>query len=233
MSLFTQIKENKWIFRALLPSIYFNLHYLPFRQAIKLPILVYKPKFKALKGTVEVRGPLHFGMIKLGKPTVSVYPNSGIMWENHGGKVVFEDRVLIGNASALSIGRKGTLSIGENFIATTSLRVVCYNSITIGKRCSIAWESIVMDTDLHKLKNLKTGKFTKGIGSIEIGDNCWIGLQCVVLKGTKTPSYTIFGARSLLNKEYDAPKYSILAGNPVELKNTGFYRDVDNDKLDY
>ena len=30
-------------------SIWFNFHYLPFSQAMKLPILLYKPHFKALK----------------------------------------------------------------------------------------------------------------------------------------------------------------------------------------
>lgn len=29
--------------RSIFSTIYFNLYYLPFKQAIKLPILLYKP----------------------------------------------------------------------------------------------------------------------------------------------------------------------------------------------
>ena len=37
-------------------SIYINFHYLPFRQAIRLPIMVYKPHFKKLGGSIEIQG---------------------------------------------------------------------------------------------------------------------------------------------------------------------------------
>jgi len=29
--------------RYIIPTLYFNFHYLPWRQAIKLPIVLYKP----------------------------------------------------------------------------------------------------------------------------------------------------------------------------------------------
>ena len=96
------------LLRSLPASVYFNFHYLPLRQAVKLPILLYKPRFLELKGTVRIEDDnIRTGMIKLGFPTVSLYPNSGIMFENHGGEIVFKGRTKIGNASSISIGGKG------------------------------------------------------------------------------------------------------------------------------
>lgn len=46
--------------------LYFNFKYLPFRQALKIPILLYKPHFMGLSGKINIEGPISFGMISLG-----------------------------------------------------------------------------------------------------------------------------------------------------------------------
>lgn len=51
-----KFKEILSILRYLPQSIYFNFKYLPIRQAIHLPILLYRPKFKKLSGSIEIRG---------------------------------------------------------------------------------------------------------------------------------------------------------------------------------
>lgn len=40
--------------RSILWSIYFNFHYLPFKYAIKLPVILYKPHFRKLKGSIDL-----------------------------------------------------------------------------------------------------------------------------------------------------------------------------------
>ena len=35
-----------------------NSHYLRYRQTVKLPILLYKPRLRNLKGTVSIKGPV-------------------------------------------------------------------------------------------------------------------------------------------------------------------------------
>ena len=49
-------------------SIYFNFKFLPFSQAIKLPILLYRPHFIKLKGEVRIEADhIYPGMIQMGK----------------------------------------------------------------------------------------------------------------------------------------------------------------------
>ena len=51
--------------KALPYSIVFNFRYLPFREAIKLPVLINKAHFKALNGHVRIEAPrIKFGMIR-------------------------------------------------------------------------------------------------------------------------------------------------------------------------
>ncbi len=219
--------------RSLPYSIYFNLHYLPFRTAIRLPILLYKPRLLSLKGQVKIEGRLKYGLVRLGFPTVSIYPNTGITFENHGGTVVFKGSCIIGNASALSVGQKGRVEIGDNFVSTTSLRLVAYDSITIGNRVRMGWDTLVMDTDFHKLTKL-SGGYSRGHAPIKIGSNNWFGNGCRIMKRTQTPDYCITGAGTTLSGPVDVPPYSIVGfKQELVVKASGIWRNVDDDVIEY
>lgn len=55
--------------------------------------------------------------------------------------------------------------------------------------------------------------------NVFIGSHCWIGLRCLILKGTKLADNTIVGANSLLNKDFYEPN-SIIVGNPAHIVNS-------------
>ena len=78
-----RVWRGRRILRYILHSVFFNFHYLPFHEAVKLPILLYKPKLLKLKGTIKIKqeDKIGFGMIRLGFPEVSLYPNLKIMEE--------------------------------------------------------------------------------------------------------------------------------------------------------
>ena len=89
MHLLIKIWNEKWILRSILVSIFFNLKYLPISQAIKLPILLYKPNLIKLKGRIKIESSqIKFGMIQLGRPIVPIFPNNGIIYENKGGTII-------------------------------------------------------------------------------------------------------------------------------------------------
>lgn len=92
-----RVWRGRRILRYILHSVFFNFHYLPFHEAVKLPILLYKPKLLKLKGTIKIKqeDKIGFGMIRLGFPEVSLYPNTGIVFENYGGTIVFKDNVVL------------------------------------------------------------------------------------------------------------------------------------------
>ena len=48
------IKKFISILPYIVKNVYFNFHYLPFRQAIKLPIWLYKPSFGVLNGLLSI-----------------------------------------------------------------------------------------------------------------------------------------------------------------------------------
>lgn len=171
-------------------------------------------------------------MIRLGVFSVSIYPPKGIMFENRG-TIVFKGRCSIGNNSYISVGKTGTLVLGDGFSASTSLKIACYDTIEFAKDVHCGWECVFMDTDFHRMKFLDGRESPKAYGPIRIGDGCWFGFRSIVQKNTLLPNHTTVASNSLVNKKYDIPEASIIAGQPAKLVKTGIYRDMHDDTVVY
>ena len=121
--------------------------------------------------------------------------------------VAFEKKVYI------SIRKKGTIQIGKRCVVETYGRlvsfggeivigeytginrfadIVSHKKIKIGSHCAIGPRVIIYDHD-HKFG--KNGMET-GIKSTEIviGDNCWIGANVTILRGTHIGNNCVIGA---------------------------------------
>ena len=220
------------VLRFLIPNIYFNFHYLPFRQAWKIPVIFYKPHFGMLKGNVKILGKVRFGMITMGFDNVSIYPNNGIRFQNAGGLIIFQGPCFFGNDTAIAVGKRGKLIVGENIRSSAGLKIACQHSITIGNNVRVGWEVMMVDSDFHKVTYTDGRPSPKGYKPIRIGDYCWLGFRSTIMKGTTIKDHCIVSANSLCNKEY-SESYALLAGQPAEIRKTGIYRDLDNDDIVY
>lgn len=220
----------------ILNSIYFNIKYLPLRQAIKLPILLSNVRLAKTKGSINIQADkIKFGMILIGDHRSDVFPRQKTVFKNKGGKIIFKGDCIIGSSSSIVIFEKGVLVFGHNFKNTSSLSIVCTHYIQFGESVLVGWSNIFIDSSFHRLKD-KDGRWKKGRGfaPIVIGRNNWFGLRCTIYKGTSTPDYCILGGNSILNKDYtNYPSYVLLAGNPIELKAENIWRDPSDDLLEY
>ena len=233
--IFNKVKQDAWVLKYIIPTIYFNFHYLPFKQAIFLPIYLRKPQLLTLKGKVIIQAggdKIKPGMIRLGVFGVSIYPSKGIMFQNRG-TVVFRGRCSIGNDSYISVGKSGSLVFGDGFSASTSLKIACYDTIEFAKDVLCGWECFFMDTDFHRMKYLDGRESPKPYGPIRIGEGCWFGFRSIVQKNTVLPKRTTVASNSLVNKKYDIPEASIIAGQSAKLVKTGIYRDMHDDTVVY
>ena len=195
-------------------TIWFNFHYLPFHQATRLPIFISRNVrlFKA-KGTIEIKGNLEPGMIKIGHGFVGIFDKklSKSIWEVTG-KVIFNGGANIGHGSKISVS--GVLELGRNFIITAESSIIATKRVKIGDDCMFSWEVLVLDTDYHKI--FYEGQIINQPKEIIIGNKCWIACRTIILKGSIIPDQTIIGAGSLVNKELKDSK-AIYAGNPLML----------------
>lgn len=109
----------------------------------------------------------------------------------------------------LEIGKKGLLQIGNGTYLNRNTLVVCEKEILIGKDCKIAWDVIIMDSDLHPINsNPIVDK------PVYIGDDVWIGCRSIILKGVTIGRGAVIAAGSVITK--DIPPYTIWGGAPAQ-----------------
>ena len=216
------IKYFPWLYK----TIRFNFHYLPFNQAIKLPILLRKPRFVKLKGKVVIDSEnIRFGMIIMGKFVNTCNPDTGTVFDIDG-TLVFKGVAEFANNSAIMIQDGGVISLGDHMDCAGQIK--CAKSIEFGNYCVLAYNSMVMDSDWHALTDVVTGKLVKKTAPIKIGNNNFISFNCLVTKGTITPDFCTFTYNSHLCKRYDVEPYSLLGGNPCVLLDEGYFYDRNN-----
>lgn len=218
---------------ALPISLFFCLWYLPFSQAIKIPIILYNPKLYCIKGKVIINATkIRFGMIRLGLFITNQYPNNGISFYNKG-TILFKGDACIGANSAITVLRHNSyVEIGERFGNSSTLRINCdYRIILYGAvRCGCNVQ--IMDSAMHRLKN-KQGLFVgRGYDEVIIGSHTWLATDVTVMQGTKLPPYSVVAARSLCNQDYsEHGSYGLYAGIPAKYKKSGRWRDINDDSI--
>lgn len=213
---------------AIIPSLFFNLYYLPFKQAIKLPIILYKPHYYRLNGKVIIDSAISFGMIRLGLPSTSIYPLNGIAWDCCG-TIIFKGRCAIGANSSIVVEEKGVLHFGDNVSSSTSTKIDCENNITIGKDVRLGWNVTIMDSGKHRLKDMEGNFISKGYGEVRIGANNWFGSNCFVMQNATTPDFCISAAGSIINRDLSKlPTHCMIAGSPAKLVKEGIWRDMND-----
>ena len=55
MNIFVKLWRFRHVLRYIHKTVYFNFRSLPFRQAVKLPIWLYRPNILSCKGKIEIR----------------------------------------------------------------------------------------------------------------------------------------------------------------------------------
>ena len=226
---FRRFLRTSWI-----KSAYLNFSMLPFRQAIRFPIIVSRyTHFYSLSGKIELLSEPKFGMIRMGYFGEDVItPRDARILLQIEGLLRISDNVHFGCGVVFRIEPNAMLEIETNVRISNRTKIICYDQVSIGHDTRIAWECQIIDTTFHYMRNMADNSVTTLTGPIRIGAHNWIGNRVNVMRGALLPDYTIVAAGSLCNKKYDFPEYSLIAGSPAKLIKTGIYRCLDEEECE-
>lgn len=197
-------------------SVVMNLLFLPFKQAIQLPILVsHKTRFRHYSGKITIKGKLKVGLVKIGFGTTQVvdFRNERTIIDLRG-IMHIHGKCKFGAGSKITVTETGVLILGNNFNITSSSSIICNKEITFGDDCLVSWNCIFMDTDQHRIFNSNNERINQDKGII-IGDKVWFGCNNTVLKGAKVASNTVVGACSRIDRKFRTEGV-IISGNPAQ-----------------
>lgn len=194
-------------------TIYLNMRYFCFKDALKLPILVYPhTTIEKASGHIKLKCPLKKGIISIGKHGLGNRFNT--IWLVSGELIVYGN-VYLGSGTKISIGKNASLSLGKNFSVTGDTSIICKKKITIGNDCIFSWDDLIMDSDFHHIYDRNGIKINQP-SSIEIGDNVWIACRATILKGSIIPSGCVIACSTLTTSLYNVPN-TVIGGGQIKI----------------
>jgi acetyltransferase-like isoleucine patch superfamily enzyme len=186
---------------------------------IKLPFIILTNKLdflysKLLVCYYQLQGVKFGSNTKFyGKATIRIFPNSQIIIGNNCRFRSGHTSNLIGINRPCILSTHGGPNISIKIGDGTGLSgtvIGAFSQITIGKNVKCGANTLITDSDWHP-EDPRAGVPKP----IIIGDNVWLGVNVVVLKGVTIGENSVIGANSLVVK--DIPANVIAAGNPCRV----------------
>jgi cephalosporin hydroxylase len=107
----------------------------------------------------------------------------------------------------------GEIVVGEG-TELNGTTIVSYASVKIGSNVLFGPGVVILDADGHPSdRRLPDVPVNLKMAPIVIGDNAWIGLNAVILKGVTIGPYAVVGPNSVVHD--DVPANTVVAGNPA------------------
>jgi acetyltransferase-like isoleucine patch superfamily enzyme len=128
---------------------------------------------------------------------------------NDGGKV-YAKNCQFYSGVRLEVGPDATIRIGNGTYLNRNTVVVAQKFVDIGNDCRIAWDVVIMDSDLHPLPGQELE-----CKPITIEDQVWIGCRSIILKGVRIGTGAVVAAGAVVTK--DVPPFTVVGGVPARV----------------
>ena len=128
---------------------------------------------------------------------------------------------------SFALGVNGSCKIGD-FTLLNGALIMADERIEIGSHCLFSWNVGIADSDFHpldaaqrRIDTMALAPFYEGrpprpelkTAPVIIGDNVWIGMNAIVLKGVTIGDNSVVAAGSVVSKS--VPTNVVVAGNPA------------------
>lgn len=198
-------------------SLLFCLRYLPFKQAIKVPIYISPSvRIKQLKkGDIIFNCPLRRSLATIGfEGNVGLNQQRATIVVKNDGKIVFHGSAIILGGTSLSV-QGAMLSLGDNFICNTNCFISCVRkNITIGNDTIFGWNVVLNTSNGHPV--FIDGRRSVLDDEITIGSHVWICSYANISKGVEIADGCIVAQNSLVLRN-QLTSNALIAGNPAKI----------------
>lgn len=139
------------------------------------------------------------------------------------GDIIVGDNVWLDGKIVFTFGARFSdqpvIEIGDNTGIGHGCRFAIGKRITIGRNCTLSGGTTVMDSNGHpsdpRARHEHEAPSEEDVRPVAIGDNVWIGMQCLIFPGVKIGEGSVVSAGSVVRTH--VPPYSVVAGNPARV----------------
>jgi virginiamycin A acetyltransferase len=152
-------------------------------------------------------------------PTARISAMADIEPSQRGSLIRVGERTVIDSFVKIKpAGGSGALVIGDDCVINSGCVLYTGNGVRIGNKVAIAANCTFAPTN-HEFKDpnrpIREQGFRPSKGGIVIGDDVWVGANCVFLDGATVGQGCVVAAGSVVRSSI--PPFSICAGVPAQI----------------
>lgn len=121
-----------------------------------------------------------------------------------GGKLEIGDSFRMRDGATLRVRKSGTCKIGKNVSLNSNNIIACHESVMIGDNVQFSPNVQIYDHDHDYRAEGGISAMRYQTTPVVIGNDCWIGANTVILRGTELGEGCVVGAGSVLKGKYPA-----------------------------
>ncbi len=115
------------------------------------------------------------------------------------GKILLGRNLEISRFCDVQVHGNGNIEIGDRTYMNLYCMISCHGNVHIGNNCMFGPGVKIFDNN-HRFSREEGVSSKLNTGSIEIGDNCWIASDVVILKGAKIGNNCVIGAGCVIDR---------------------------------
>ena len=118
----------------------------------------------------------------------------------YGKKVHFGKGFTFRKRFSLAVDKTGRLYIGDNCFFNNDVSVSVLNKVYIGSGVLLG-EGVKIYDHNHRFKDVNSSIKSQGfsVGTVKIGNHCWLGSNVVILKGADIGDNCVIGAGCVIS----------------------------------
>jgi len=132
------------------------------------------------------------------------------------GRLTIGEGTLLEPGCWLTLGPEARIEVSAGCFLNRGTMIAAHERVRIGDHTMFANGCFIGDAS-HRFDDLERPITEQGFtskGPVEIGDNCWFGVNCAVTTGVTVGERCVVGANSVVNR--DLPPLTIAAGVPAK-----------------
>lgn len=210
---------------SIVKTIYINFAALPFKQAVKIPVVVsrgVKLDGPLAPNAIVLKGRIRTASILLGiggSRDLAVFRSrKSYLRISRAGRLVFEGTarfaphfsVLIDNAE---------MSIGSGFSCNNGCSFSCLDGIAIGENCLLGGDIEIRDSDGHTIYELDAEQHLvekDNTKPVKIGDHVWLCSHVRISKGVRIGNDCVVAHSSICTRALEG-NHKLIAGFPAKV----------------
>lgn len=196
-------------------SLFFCLRHLPFKLAIKIPILIHPSVRVRISKDARIVFPnkIWRAMLSFGFESTKGCSNCRSLIDMRGdAQFVIEGFAIMARGTRVVLNG-GTLQVGHHFFCNGDCMFQSTSSIKIGRDNMYGWRICFNTSDGHPF--YVNGEQTPVEADIVIGDKVWIASYCNIAKGAQIADGSVVAQSSLVTKAF-SEKNILIGGVPAK-----------------